>query len=74
MRQPTWTQGLSNKALLDEYDIAYDASGGRNPAALVRLDILNAEICRRERVGSLTHDDWKIEQDCDAHEPPPRVT
>jgi hypothetical protein len=50
---------LSNAALTDEFDAAWKAWRG-DEMGEARLDRLDAEISRRERLGLLCDDDWRI--------------
>jgi hypothetical protein len=54
-----WVCGLSNAALLDELDVMLEIEP-RDSGVARRLEILHDEICRRERGGSLTEDDWRL--------------
>jgi hypothetical protein len=60
--RPTWMLSLSNAALLDEFDRALDARKSRRdaPDLMYRLDLLAEEISRREDIGLLTEEDWKV--------------
>jgi hypothetical protein len=60
--RPAWLSGLSNAALLIEFETALDAREERcdAPDLMRRLDVLNDEISRRECSGLLTERDWLI--------------
>lgn len=62
IRRPTWMFRLSNAALLDELGRALDAREARAdaPDLMYRLDLLAEEISRRENIGLLTEEDWKV--------------
>jgi hypothetical protein len=55
--RPTWVRVLSNAALLDAFDAAWDVYGRSGDT--VRLDLIHDEIIRREWAGTLTEEDWK---------------
>jgi hypothetical protein len=60
--RPTWMLSLSSAALLDELERALDARRARGdaPDLMYRLDLLAEEISRRENIGPLTEEDWKV--------------
>lgn len=57
-----WTWGLSNRALTDAYcrrlDEVWVEGRNLNADPDPRLEILHAEISRRERASDLSDDDW----------------
>jgi hypothetical protein len=57
---PTWVLQLTNAELIDTFGEAYEARETRMdaPDLIRRLDVLLAEISRREREGILIDDDW----------------
>jgi hypothetical protein len=59
--RPVWVCRLTNAQLLDEFGTADDARQHRGdaPDLIRRMDVLADEICRRERAGTFTEDDWK---------------
>jgi hypothetical protein len=70
--RPAWLSGLSNAALLIEFETALDAREERcdAPDLMRRLDVLNDEISRRECSGLLTERDWLISaQKCPRNAP-----
>jgi hypothetical protein len=59
---PAWLLRMPNQMLLAEFEATYDEYDAGNLVAIPRLDVLHAEINRRECSGQWTEDDWKPPQ------------
>ena len=60
-RAPVWIRALSNKDLVERFCAAEEARGPEENSNVHQLlDLLGDEISRREQVGVLTDDDWRV--------------